>query len=333
MPIYAHIGRSDSILKGLDVTRTTDVPSETSRQAQVVANFLRRRLRPLISQGELDETRYRRAARMERLAELAPVPRGVRVRRVRFDGFHGEWVTAPKAVSDGRAVLYFHGGAFFSCGVATHRRMVSRISAAAGIPVLSIAYRQLPDVKLDGSVADCVTAYRQLLAHGYDPEHVVIAGDSAGGFLAFAATLRAIEEGLPRPAGIVGLSPWLDLDCTEKLTHENAATDPYIVAEQMMKLATALVDVPDPLHSPVGGDLRRLPPALIQAGSIEVLRHDAELMAGRMEQAGVPCRLQIWNGQVHVFQAVPFIPESRAAIREVGRFVREMTDTKPRTAG
>lgn len=292
---------------------------------------MRRRIRPLISEGELDGRRYRRAARLERLAGIAPAPRGAQVRKVRFDGFHGEWVTARGSVDDGRAILYFHGGAFFSCGVATHRRLVTRISAAAGLPVLSIAYRQLPEVKLDGSVTDCVTAYRLLLEQGYDPARVVVAGDSAGGFLAFAATLRAIEQGLPRPAGIVGLSPWLDLDCSDKLEHDNAATDPYIVAEQMVKLATTLVDVPDPLHSPVGGDLKKLPPALIQAGSIEVLRHDAELMAERMDKAGVPCRLQIWEGQMHVFHAFPFIPESRAAIREVGIFVREVLDTDLRS--
>jgi hypothetical protein len=33
----------------------------------------------------------------------------------------------------------------------------------------------------------------------------------------------------------------------------------------------------------------------------------------------------VWHGQIHVFQAAPFIPESRAAIAQVGAFVRELT--------
>lgn len=309
------------------------IPSEASRQAQVGARLLYRRLRPLISKGELDPAGYRRLARLEKLAALAPVPRGVRLRRVLFDGFTGEWVTAPGVRDEGRAVLYFHGGGFIACGVATHRRMVAQISAAAGMPVLSVAYRQLPEVQVDGSVADGVTAYRQLLAHGHRPEDVVIAGDSAGGFMAFATAMRAAEQGLPKPAGVVGLSPWLDLDCTAKLAHANAASDPYIVAEQMVKLAALLVDEPDPRHSPVGGDASLLPPALIQVGSLEVLCCDAEQMAERMAAAGVPCELQVWEGQVHVFQAAGrLIPEARMAIDQIGSFVRARVTDASETA-
>jgi acetyl esterase/lipase len=43
--------------------------------------------------------------------------------------------------TDGRTILYFHGGGFVCCGLATHRHMIAQISAAASMPVLSIAYR------------------------------------------------------------------------------------------------------------------------------------------------------------------------------------------------
>lgn len=312
---------------------TLDAARVTSRRARRTAEFMHRRLRPrMTGNGEINERAMRRLATLERLAALAPVPRGVRLRRVQFDGFRGEWVTAPGVSADGRAILYFHGGGFVCCGLATHRRMIAQISAAARMPALSIAYRQLPEVPLTGSVADCVTAYRQLLARGHAPEDVVIAGDSAGGFLAFAAALRAVEQGLPKPAAVVGLSPWLDLDCNAKIAHANASLDPYIVAKEMAKLAELLVEgvtPPDPTLSPLTSDLSVLPPALIQCGSIEVLRCDAELMAEAMERAGVPCRLQIWEGQIHVFQAFSaLIPEARLAIAQIGAFIQEMTSSK-----
>jgi acetyl esterase/lipase len=51
-------------------------------------------------------------------------------------------------------------------------------------------------------------------------------------------------------------------------------------------------------------------------------------MAERMAEAGVPCQLQIWEGQIHVFQAFSlFVPEARPAIKEIGAFVQEMTTT------
>lgn len=52
---------------------------------------------------------------------------------------------------------------------------------------------------------------------------------------------------------------------------------------------------------------------------------DAELMANRLASAGVPCDLQVWDRQVHVFQAAAaWLPEARVAIDEIGWFVRRL---------
>ena len=55
---------------------------------------------------------------------------------MRFFENRKAWV-AGNGVSDevgatDRAIVYLHGGAFLTCGLNTHRRMVSRISAASG---------------------------------------------------------------------------------------------------------------------------------------------------------------------------------------------------------
>lgn len=63
---------------------------------------------------------------------------------------------------------------------------------------------------------------------------------------------------------------------------------------------------------------------------------DAELMANRLVSAGVPCDLQVWDRQVHVFQAAAsWLPEARAAIEEIGTFVRGLAerDVTATTAG
>ncbi len=52
---------------------------------------------------------------------------------------------------------------------------------------------------------------------------------------------------------------------------------------------------------------------------------DAELMARRLQLAGVSAELQVWEKQVHVFQAAAgIVPESGRALAEIGRFVREL---------
>lgn len=83
-----------------------------------------------------------------------------------------------------------------------------------------------------------------------------------------------------------------------------------------------------PRVSPVDGDLAGLPPVLIQVGSTEMVYADAELMAERLAVAGVDCELQVFEDQVHVFQAADFVPEARRALRAIGEFARNVS---PRT--
>jgi acetyl esterase/lipase len=298
-----------------------------SIRARVVYAAARLMLRPLLTYWPLNPLGMLPLPLVDGLAELLPNPHDTDFERVELPGFRGEWVRAESVEEDG-AVLYFHGGAFIACGLATHRHEVAKISASASLPVLSVAYRQLPQVPLAGSLMDCLAAYRHLLDSGLDPSRIVFAGDSAGGHLAFATALAARHEGLPQPAGIVALSPWLDFDATAKLQHPNAARDAYAPVSRLPFLTTLCLGKGeiDPLASPVNRDLAGLPPVLLLAAEDEMLRCDAELMAERLAAAGVPCTLQIWAGQVHAFPVLgDLLPESRAAIHEIGMFIRDLT--------
>ena len=308
-----------------------------SRQSRLGYGAVRWGLGPLVRHAPMTETGYRLAAGLDHVAALRPQPAGIVRERVSLRGFDAEIVrpTASRADLQDGVVLYFHGGGFVICGLNTHRPVVANIAKATGLPVMNVAYRQLPKTDLAGSTADCLAAYRWLLARGVDPKRVVFAGDSAGGFLVFATALHAIEEGLPAPGGLVGISGWYDLDAAAKADHPNAHRDPLIPMAALATIAArgAGVDgVIDPMSSPVNGNLAELPPALLIAAESEVLRVDAELMASRLHAAGVPCELQIWDGQVHAFPSVyPSMKESKAAVREIGHFVTSrLADSKVR---
>lgn len=305
------------------VEAVIDQRTGVSVRARFVSTAAKLMLRPLLTYWPLTGWGIRPLALIEAAAGLLPTPGGVEYERVDFDGFTGEWVRPAEVAEDDGVILYFHGGAFLSCGIATHRHAVSRIAETCGLPVLSVAYRQLPLVPLAGSVDDCVSVYRRLLADGFDPSRIVLAGDSAGGHLAFATALAATNEGLPRPAAIVALSPWLDFDVATKLAHPNAKRDAYAPVRRLPALAKLLGADVDPASSPVNAQLAGLPPVLLIAAESEMLRCDAELMTERLADADVPVTLQIWAGQVHAFPVLgDLLPESRAAIGEVARFVR-----------
>jgi len=302
----------------------------TRLRTRLYTIILRLTLRPLMHRLPMTPRLLRYLYLVDVLAFFFLSPRGTRKQKVPFDGFKAELVCGPgvRVPDSERIILYFHGGGFMLAGLNTHRRMVARISAAAGAPALSVAYRQLPEVNLAGTVADCVTAYRYLLEErGYRPEQIIIAGDSAGGFLSLATPLQAIREGLPAPGGIVAISPLTDLDDAAKLAHENLDRDPFIPGRRLGVLRDLILRdmVPDPLHSPVNGDLAGLPPVLIHVGSTEILRADAELMVERLAAAGVPAALTIWENQPHVFQIfADLCPEGFESIAEMGEFIRSL---------
>lgn len=306
-----------------------------SLRARLFVLFLRITLRPLMALMPFTPRVLRYLYLVDVAAFFFVSPRGTRRRRVAFPRFRAEWVYGPGVRDSDRVILYFHGGGFMVAGLNTHRRMIARLSAAAGAPALSVAYRQLPEVNLTGTVADCVTAYRYLLEQGYRPEQIIVAGDSAGGFLSLAAPLQAIREGLPAPGGIVAISPLTDLDEAAKLLHENLLLDAFIPGKRLGILRELLLGdlPPDPLYSPVNGALAGLPPVLIHVGSTEILRVDAELMAERLGAAGVPTTLTLWDRQPHVFQIfADLCPEGLASIAEIGAFVRAMPATRAETA-
>ncbi|WP_412518976.1 alpha/beta hydrolase [Actinomadura madurae] len=306
------------------------------RGARLVARLMRRFMRPLVTRLPWTPFTLRFAPLLDLAAALLVPPRGTRVTKVDGPGCAAEWVRGRGVPADSRRViLYFHGGGFVACGLRTHRRMIARISQAAGMPVLSVAYRMQPRVTIQTSIDDCVGAYRWLL-DSRAPDDIVIAGDSAGGYLAFMAPIHALRTGLPRPAGIAALSPFTDLDIDVKIAHANAALDPFIPAPRLRDMVRTCfpdADLTDPWLSPVHADLSGLPPTLIHVGSIEVLLADAELMAERLGAAGVPCTLQIWEGQAHVFQIFADLSrEGLTAIKEIGSFARRTTSSHTRAA-
>jgi len=269
------------------------------------------------------------------LAGLLPhFPSSASIEPVRLDGCAAEWVRAPGA-SSRRAILYLHGGAFLTCGLNTHRSLVTRLSKAADAGVLTVGYRKLPSHQIADAIEDGMCGLRWLRDRGYDGEQLVVAGDSAGGYLAFMISLAAIRTGLLRPAGVAAISPFTDPDPTRKLRHRNARRCSMFTRGALSMFSRYLGEARIPtgkatsarrVESPVDADLSSLPPVAIHASADELLRPDAELMAERLQFSGVRCDLHLWDGQIHDFPlAADILPEGRRAIRYLGDFIQEVT--------
>jgi acetyl esterase/lipase len=233
-----------------------------------------------------------------------------------------------------RVVLYLHGGAFLTCGPYSHGRLVSMLSGFADSPVLVPDYRKIPKYSIREAIDDCYDGYRWLRRQGYRPDQIVLAGDSAGGYLALALAQRLLQCG-EKPAGLVAMSPLLQLAPQPKTAHANTGSDAmfppraFDAFHGLISLASARCDAnarPGTLYEPLDHVKAGLPPTLIHVSACEVLLHDARLAAQRLAAVGVPVEVQIWPGQIHVFQlAAPMIPEATRSLRQIGRYIREAT--------
>ena len=258
-----------------------------------------------------------------------PSVNDVKCEPVSADGVKAEWITASNAAPD-RVILYLHGGGYVMGSIDTHRELVARLSKAAQARGLALDYRLAPENPFPAAVDDSVAAYRWLLAQGYKPGHIVVAGDSAGGGLTVATLLALRDIGAPAPAAGVCISPWIDFEAAGESMTSRAAQDPLVSRAMILQIARMYVgengNLRDPLAAPINASFNNLPPLFIQVGDAETLLDDSTRLAHLAKQAGVDVTLQIWDEMPHVWHlAAPILPEGQEAIDKIGAFVRERT--------
>lgn len=115
------------------VTRRITRRIHHRRSAQSIAVSLASRLivKNVVRAWALQPNLHRPLGYVDGMVGLPPHFRSaVKIEPVRLEHCNAEWVRAP-GVSPTRAILYLHGGAFLTCGVNTHRALVSRLSEAA----------------------------------------------------------------------------------------------------------------------------------------------------------------------------------------------------------
>ncbi len=241
-------------------------------------------------------------------------------------GVPSAWIV-PAEVHPGRVILYAHGGSYNSGSITSHIPLTTNIALAARARLLAIDYRLAPEHPYPAAMEDALSAYRWLLGEGVSPHQMVVAGDSAGGGLVLALLLALRDKGLPIPAAGVGLSPWTDLTCSGESWTKNSKAD--FMLKRVPTLQSAQIYLRDtdprtPLASPLFGDLKNMPPILLQVGSNETILSDSKEFVEKARSAGVDATLEVWEGMQHEWQyAASLLPEGRQAIAHIGEFIAE----------
>ncbi len=267
-------------------------------------------------------------AKQERILSLLRLPKGCRTQSLLIADVPAEWIETGQ-MENGRIILYLHGGAYCLGSIKTHRALAAHIGQAARAKTLIFDYRLAPEEQHPAALEDATAVYKWCLNEGYDPQKIALVGDSAGGGLTMAMLLALRDQDVPLPGTAVCMSPWVDLVGTGA-SMQSKQEDDFILSSAFLNRSAQMYTnghaLQTPYISPLYASFAGLPPLLIQVGTSEILLDDALRLATKAEADGVQVTLDVWDEMLHVWQmAVPFLPEAKTAVRQMGTFIQEHT--------
>jgi len=239
------------------------------------------------------------------------------------------WIYEPDGDPTG-VVVYFHGGGFVGGSRALMHNVASGLFRASGAVVVSVEYRLAPEDPFPAGLDDAEAVTRWVVDHadrwGVEPSQVAVAGESAGGNLSAALTLRFRDHDGPGLAGQVLLYP--AVDAPNDVHASRRDYDGLVLGgrffDRVAEMYGGGADLSeDPYAFPlVAANLSDLPPAFVMVGSCDWLRDEGLAYAQRLSEAGVATEELISKGQPHGFLNLDF-PAAAEVYDAAGTWLRQ----------
>ena len=243
----------------------------------------------------------------------------------------------PGAMRDLPIMLFAHGGGWVTGSLDSHDRLCRMLANALPAVVVAVDYALAPEHIFPAALDDIEAAWQWLREHARElseDERFIVAGDSSGGNLAAALTLRLQASRARQPDAQVLLYPALDATRSRE-SYRAFATGYNLTATQMAWYwdayrAGAPPDLPE--LAPLSAKALPRVPAVIAVAAADVLRDDGLEYAERLRSEGVPVRLIDCEGMIHGFlrwtgeinAARRWIDAIAAATRETMRLAPEL---------
>jgi monoterpene epsilon-lactone hydrolase len=219
-----------------------------------------------------------------------------------------------------RLLVHVHGGCYVLSGGGVGEGI--RMAGFGKFKVLSVDYRRPPHAFYPAALDDVVNAWKGAIKMA-DPRNMGLFGTSAGGALVLSAVLKLKQDAAPLPAAIGSGTPMADLTGRGDTFRTNHMIDNQLVGvgrcDAMAEYYARGHDLKDPFLSPIYGDMRGFPPAILTSGTRDLLLSSTVRVHRKLRQAGVEAYLQVFEGQSHGSYNSE-LPEGKEAFEEIARF-------------
>ena len=220
------------------------------------------------------------------------------------------------------ALIYFHGGGWVFFNIESHHTFTGSLSDILKAKVFSVDYRLAPENPYPAALNDFDAVFDWVESNyeelGIDPKRISVGGDSAGGNLSAAISIRRQAENKTLPKAQLLIYPVTDLtfsfDSIEELakgfllSKENM----YWFREQYLEDHNT---VKDPLISPLfSEDLSGQPPVVIVTAGFDVLRDEGDAYANLLKKFKVETYHHSFDGYIHGFVNMEMVSGVNEAI-------------------
>ncbi len=206
----------------------------------------------------------------------------------------------------GPVVVFYHGGGFVIGSSDSHAGFCAEMTRALDLPVVSVDYRMGPEDPWPASPDDAETAARWVAGHpdalGRTATGLVLVGDSAGGNLAIVTAMSLRDT--PAAVPVIAQAPiYPATDTSKPYESYDLFKDGYLLTKESLEWFAKGYGA-DHGHvrtSPLLGELKGMPPAVIVTASLDPIRDQGRAYASALIAAGVPTVFREAVGNIHGF--------------------------------
>lgn len=204
----------------------------------------------------------------------------------------------------GKVILYFHGGAYIGEATKSHWKFLEKLSKDTNSTIIMPDYPLAPKYTYKDVMKMVEEIYKKTIAK-YEPENIVMMGDSAGAGITLGLAQKLSMDNVKLPSKTILISPWLDTGMSNEKIDEVQKNDKDL---SKWKLALAaffyardLTNEYEYFVNPINGNFSKLKNVVIYTGTYDILNPDCYVLQEKAKNQGVDIKIKEYEKASHIW--------------------------------